>query len=113
VRNLSGLERRDVRYAHSREAAPLRDGWVRSVPRVPIGNVARVTGWVHQLKTIPEESDMIITKARAALTVAAASLGLAALASPAMAADNNKHGTPGAVKAYNWDIPAGTASPSA
>jgi hypothetical protein len=56
---------------------------------------------------------MIITKARAALTVSAASLGLAALASPAMAADNNKHGTPGAVKAYNWDIPAGTASPSA
>ena len=56
---------------------------------------------------------MIITKGRTALTVAAASLGLAALVGPAMAAGNDKHGTPGAVKAYNWDIPAGTASPSA
>ena len=26
---------------------------------------------------------------------------------------NNKDGTLGAVKTYNWDIPAGTASPSA
>lgn len=55
---------------------------------------------------------MIITKARAALTVAAASLSLAALAVPTMAADD-KNGTPDTVTAYNWDIPAGTASPSA
>ena len=28
-------------------------------------------------------------------------------------AQDNKTGTMGAVKSYNWDIPAGTASPSA
>ena len=55
---------------------------------------------------------MIITKTRAAVTVVAASLSLAALAAPAIAA-GHEDGTPGAVTAYNWDIPAGTASPSA
>jgi hypothetical protein len=55
---------------------------------------------------------MIITKTRSALVVAAASLSLAALAGPAVAA-THKDGTSGAVKSYNWDIPAGTASPSA
>jgi hypothetical protein len=53
-----------------------------------------------------------ITKACTALAVVAASLSLAALAGPAMAA-NHKDGTLSAVHAYNWDIPAGTASPSA
>jgi len=55
---------------------------------------------------------MITTKARTALAVAVASLSLAAVAAPAMAA-GHKVGAPGAVTAYNWDIPAGTASPSA
>ena len=53
---------------------------------------------------------MITTKARTAIAVAVASLSLAAMAGPAMAAD---HKGAGAVHAYNWDIPAGTASPSA
>jgi len=52
---------------------------------------------------------MIITKARTAIIVVAAAMSLAALAGPAMTA-NHTHGT---VNAYNWDIPAGTASPSA
>ena len=55
---------------------------------------------------------MIITTTRSALTVVAASLSLALFASPAMGAKHND-GTQGAVIAYNWDIPAGTASPSA
>ena len=55
---------------------------------------------------------MIITTTRSALTVVAASLSLAAFAGPAMAA-NHKDATQAAVNAYNWDIPAGTASPSA
>jgi len=53
-----------------------------------------------------------ITKVRTALTVAAASLSLAAVAGSVMAA-NHENGTLGDVNAYNWDIPAGTASPSA
>jgi hypothetical protein len=55
---------------------------------------------------------MIITKTRSALVVVAASLSLAAFAGPAMAA-GHKGGATGAVPTYNWDIPAGTASPSA
>jgi hypothetical protein len=55
---------------------------------------------------------MIITKTCSALVVVAASLSLAASAGPAMAA-SHKHGTTGAMPTYNWDIPAGTASPSA
>jgi len=83
--------------------------YLGSLSAASAGSQDGFTSW----KPILEESEMIITKGRTALTVAAASLGLAALVGPAMAAGNDKHGTPGAVKAYNWDIPAGTASPSA
>ena len=54
---------------------------------------------------------MITTKARTVIAVVVASLSLAAMAGPAMAADHK--GATGAVHTYNWDIPAGTASPSA
>ncbi len=55
---------------------------------------------------------IVTTKARTALTVIAASLSLAALTGAALATTHTD-GAPGAANAYNWDIPAGTASPSA
>ena len=55
---------------------------------------------------------MIITKARTALTVAAASLSLAALAGPAMAADNTPTLPAGgcivSIDGHDHTVPAGT-----